>query len=620
MDRIDEELYQDFETEQAKAKRLAKEKKDMERLVKAAEKRGDSEAVVESKKKELQAKQRQAQAKNEKLFYKVTVRDNGMGMEHSQIPDMLGRVLSGTKYGVKQTRGKFGLGAKMALIWSKMSTGLPIEIYSARRGSKSKSYYKLDIDIRQNLPNVHESDLLPNPDGWHGAELSVTICGHWQYYRAKVLKYLQQIAVITPYAEFKFNFKGEGERNAFNTTFERRTSVMPPPPVATKHHPSSVDLESVKRLIHSTRYTKLSTFLCKEFDCVSKDLAERISDELGTGALADPSDLEEKDILRLHQLLHEVRFPDPNGRHLSPAGEYNLRLGVMKELRPEMVATYGGSVGVSEGHAFIVEAAVSIGGRDVKHGINVFRYANRIPLLFEGGSDVITRTALKRVNWGSYKINQSSDKVGVFVSVVSTKIPFKGAGKEYMADDVQSIQQAVKTAIQQCCLQLKQKIVRQHAAKEQKLRRKNLSKYIPNVAAAVHTVLKNIAERETTGATPAKRLREGNDFAAMLSNVRKGTVTQETLETKLQDHVEKIDTDMVRRFVFPDDIIAHYGTLFGRIFNVYPCLQTMEYQMQQGLNKGKRVDMYLVPKSARHKYEHELHNEVIVLNILQRFG
>lgn len=45
------------------------------------------------------------------------MQDNGMGMAHKDIPDMLGRVLSGTKYGVKQTRGKFGLGAKMALIW-----------------------------------------------------------------------------------------------------------------------------------------------------------------------------------------------------------------------------------------------------------------------------------------------------------------------------------------------------------------------------------------------------------------------------------------------------------------------------------------------------------------------
>lgn len=27
---------------------------------------------------------------------------------------------------------------------------------------------------------------------------------------------------------------------------------------------------------------------------------------------------------------------------LSPAGEYNLRLGIVKELQPDMVATYSG--------------------------------------------------------------------------------------------------------------------------------------------------------------------------------------------------------------------------------------------------------------------------------------
>lgn len=72
-------------------------------------------------------------------------------MPHDDIPDLLGRVLSGTKYGVKQTRGKFGLGAKMALIWSKMSTGLPIEIWSAMREQSFVSHYKLDIDIHRYL-------------------------------------------------------------------------------------------------------------------------------------------------------------------------------------------------------------------------------------------------------------------------------------------------------------------------------------------------------------------------------------------------------------------------------------------------------------------------------------
>lgn len=36
------------------------------------------------------------------------------------------------------------------------------------------------------------------------------------------------------------------------------------------------------------------------------------------------------------------------------------------------------------------------------------------------------------------------DKIGVFVSIVSTKIPFKGTGKEYIGDDITEIASAVK--------------------------------------------------------------------------------------------------------------------------------------------------------------------------------
>ena len=33
-----------------------------------------------------------------------------------------------------------------------------------------------------------------------------------------------------------------------------------------------------------------------------------------------PAELSDKQIIRLHQLLHEAKFADPDGRHLSPAG------------------------------------------------------------------------------------------------------------------------------------------------------------------------------------------------------------------------------------------------------------------------------------------------------------
>lgn len=49
-------------------------------------------------------------------------------------------------------------------------------------------------------------------------------------------------------------------------------------------------------------------------------------------------------------------------------------------------------------------------------------------------------------SWSSYKINQTQDKIGVFVSIVSTKIPFKGTGKEYIGDDIKEIAGAVKVS------------------------------------------------------------------------------------------------------------------------------------------------------------------------------
>lgn len=501
---------------------------------------------------------------------------------------MLGRVLSGTKYGVKQTRGKFGLGAKMALIWSKMTTGLPFSIYSAMRGQKDKSHYILDIDIHKNEPNVHKEELVPNPDHWHGAEMSITIEGNWQYYRAKVIKYLRQIAVITPYAQFNFSFVTEDEKHNLKLLFRRRTDTMPPPPKVTKHHPSSVDLELVKKLVTQTKCNNMVQFLNKEFACIPKDYAERLVDEMqaGVSASTTPQSLDSRQLVRLHQLLHEARFGDPSGDHLSPAGEYNLRLGVMKELHPELIATYQGDVRVFEGHAFLVEAAVSLGGRDMKPGINIYRFANRIPLLFEGGSDVVTKTALKRINWSSYKINQSSDKVGVFVSLVSTKIPFKGAGKEYIGDDVEEMVAAVKQAIQACCVQLKTKITRAIAAREQKQRKRNLTKYIPNACHAIFNVLEAMTRNQAHG--PKRRKLEGQ--YDLLEKVRKDEIDVQVLQKKLTEHVDKIDTDLA-----------------------------LEYQVQLGLAGSVKEDLYLMPRTDNHRYGEELHGTTFVIKLLEGY-
>ena len=84
--------------------------------------------------------------------------------------------------------------------------------------------------MRRNEPNVHKVEQRGNDERWHGSQLSLIIAGHWTPYRAKILKYLRQIAVITPYAQFRFKYSAEDDRNSVAVTFVRRTQKMPVPP------------------------------------------------------------------------------------------------------------------------------------------------------------------------------------------------------------------------------------------------------------------------------------------------------------------------------------------------------------------------------------------------------
>uniref|UniRef100_A0A0E0QP08 DNA topoisomerase 6 subunit B n=2 Tax=Oryza TaxID=4527 RepID=A0A0E0QP08_ORYRU len=524
--RIDEELYDDFESAKAREKRLAKEARFQETQAK--------NAALGKKVKEAPAAR--GKGRGEAAFFRVTCKDNGRGMPHDDIPNMLGRVLSGTKYGLRQTRGKFGLGAKMALIWSKMSTGLPIEIKSSMKGQNFISFCRLDIDIHKNVPHVHLHEKRENKDRWHGAELQVIIEGNWTTHRSKILHYMRQMAVITPYAQFLFRFLSDSPDKNLTIQFARRTDVMPPIPLQTKHHPSAVDLLLIKRLISETTKQNLLQFLQHEFVNISKSHAER---EMGPdfSAKTTVKSLTSQQLVRIHQLFRQAKFDDPSGN-------------------------------VFEGHPFIVEAGISIGGKDVKHGLNIFRYANRIPLLFEQGADVITRTALKRINWSSYKINQQQDKIGVFVSIVSTKIPFKGTGKEYIGDDITEIASAVQSALKQCCLQLKSKIVKKLQARERQDRKRNLNRYIPDVARAIMETLGEIADE-----SPPKRPRYDKEDEELLEKVNSEEVTEMTFRDCLTQHVEQVDYEMA-----------------------------LEYAMQSGVSEEPREALYLNSLEGSYKF------------------
>ena len=449
-------------------------------------------------------KKREKGDPKELSYYEVSCKDNGCGIAEKNIGDMLGRVLSGSKQGLRQTRGKFGLGAKMALIWSKKSSGLPIKIRTAHSSTKEKVASRivtvvLDIDIHKNEPRILSKTYDDNEDNWRGTEISVTICGNWSAYRSRCLQYFQQLAVITPYARLQLNY--HSHQNAgkdFEAVFVRRSDKMPPPTKEVSPHPKALNIITLTNLLQESKWSTVNKCLSADLNCVTGPLAKKICERLDIAG-KHPERLSSKEIAALRQELRDEKgIKQPTAACLSPAGEYNMRLGVFKELRPKMVATFTDKPGAYEGHAFLVEAAVSVGGEKLREGINVYRFANRIPLLFEGGGDVCTKCATE-LNWRSYHIDKNTQSIGVFVSIVSTRIPFKGTSKEYIGDDNKEIKASVKRAIEGCCRQLRSNLVATMAKAEVEERKKSLTQYIPDISRALSSVVNKMVEKRGIG-------------------------------------------------------------------------------------------------------------------------
>lgn len=65
------------------------------------------------------------------------------------------------------------------------------------------------------------------------------------------LKYLQQLAIITPYAQLELEYHNHANpKKDLTAVYRRRSEQMPPLAYEVKHHPGSVNNLLVQQLIH----------------------------------------------------------------------------------------------------------------------------------------------------------------------------------------------------------------------------------------------------------------------------------------------------------------------------------------------------------------------------------
>ncbi|MCK4279989.1 MAG: DNA topoisomerase VI subunit B, partial [Candidatus Thorarchaeota archaeon] len=356
---------------------------------------------------------------------RVTVSDNGTGVPYDEVPNAFARVLYGDKFTARQRRGTFGLGVTMAALYGQITTDSPLIVVTQTNHATGR-YYQLLIDIENNQP-VILSDKSHEREG-PGTEVTIRLKGDLNRSRERIYDYLQLTTVASPHARMEFTINGS---SILKMGWWHQ--LLPTPTTPSKPHPHGADLELIRRLVADAGERSLHDFLVESFQRMGKRTATRFLKFLALNPRQAMNTLGREDISRLSSALRSFDgLGRPDGKCLSPIGKDAFLTSVESVFAPSAL-TYG-SRGPTEwsGNAFIIEGVAAIGtGARAADVPALYRFANRVPLLYDSSEDTLTKM-LKRVNWVQYGVG-STTPVSIFLHLCSTKIPFKAAGKQSIA-------------------------------------------------------------------------------------------------------------------------------------------------------------------------------------------
>jgi DNA topoisomerase-6 subunit B len=511
--------------------------------------------------------------------YILTVKDNGPGIDAEHIPLAFGTVLYGSKFGLKQARGMFGLGATMAILYGQITTNKPVTVKSSADG-KIQNQFEILLDIQKNKPVIvkHTTKEVARKG------LSVSICLEGDYSKAgnKIRDYVYETSLITPYASITFD-DPKGQK----FSHPRFVKDIPPPPTIIRPHPHGIDVERIRRMIVESQFEiptiddamiekvrkdlglsvkklsfisimekakkkwktlprqvrvvialmsflkmdfeklnkikiedidmpnrklfywdfgdsqsksvdmdaeseyykqltntvqgePLTTFLTKRFQRVGPTTAVKFAAFAKLKPEKRMGTLTNQELVNLSDALQKFEdFMAPDSSCLAPLGAEPLEKGIKKFFNPDFVAVVQRPASAYSGFPFIIEMGIAYGGDIKSGGPHVYRYANRIPLLYDEGSDVVLKV-VNDTDWGRYKVKGEPPFI-IVSHICSTRIPYKTAGKENVADR-QEIERELRLALQFLSRKLSSFMSKRGQAEMAKKRANLYAKYIPMIA------------------------------------------------------------------------------------------------------------------------------------------
>jgi DNA topoisomerase-6 subunit B len=227
---------------------------------------------------------------------------------------------------------------------------------------------------------------------------------------------------------------------------------------------------------------------------IGETARENISEALWTRMRTVPDDVPkvrdvESDRDTASELMEAMRETDilaPPTNCLSPISAELVEAGLRKEYDADFYAAATRDAEVHGGDPFIVEAGIAYGGELQDGPVDLLRFANRVPLVYQRGA-CATTDVVKSIGWRNYGLDQPGGSgmpkgpAVIMVHVASTNVPFTSESKDALAN-IPAIEDEIELAIREAAREMKSYLNKRRSMQKRRKKQDVLGRILPEMA------------------------------------------------------------------------------------------------------------------------------------------
>lgn len=373
----------------------------------------------------------------------MTSQDNGPGIPRDSIEGVFGKFLLGSRFhAIRQTRGQQGIGITGVVMYSQLTTGAKTRVVSKVKSDSSAVFVDLGIDTKKNkaMKSSEKRDIWiderTGEEISHGLRITTVMKAKYQRGKKSVYQYLRMTSIVNPHASISLVVMDKEGEIIEEGNWVRTSNKLPRVVEEIKPHPHGIHLGTLQRMLRESTDRRMTSFLKHNFSGVSSRAAKEI---LGIADIEEgrtPKRIKPEEAKAMITAFQTVKLLKPPMDCLSPIEDLLIKKGLSKAIDSRFASTVTRDPTVSQGNPFQIEVGLVFGGDLSSEGpIEILRFANRVPLMYQQGGCLLTK-ALEAVNWKSYGLEQPGGSgipkgpAAVLVHLASTNVQFTSEAKE----------------------------------------------------------------------------------------------------------------------------------------------------------------------------------------------